>query len=121
MSSTESNLKVSKRFHGAWETNKRSQGRVHTCRAQWDGSYDVSYGVEGYSLFRKKGRRHKEEVLSSVSAASWSAWSSTGDEELTKSLWIRTKGKAGTDDIVMGIATGCPIKKTEQLRPLMDK
>jgi len=41
------------------------------------------------------------------------------DEDPTKSSWVRVKGRAGTDDIIVwGSATGHQPRKTEQMRPL---
>lgn len=38
-------------------------------------------------------------------------WSSGMDKELTNGLWVRTKGRAGTGDVI-GSATGHPTRKT---------
>lgn len=77
--------------------NKRSQGHAHTCRAQWDGSYDWSGRIQ--SLERKAGDIRKRCCPLYQRPAGVHGVPSGVDEELTESLWIKIKGKAGTGDI----------------------
>jgi len=39
------------------------------------------------------------------------------DEEPKESLWVRTKSRARTGDIIVGPATGHWTRKTESMRP----
>jgi len=39
------------------------------------------------------------------------------DKKPTESSWIRIKGRAGTDDVIVGSATGHLTSKAERTRP----
>ncbi|PKU32263.1 rna-directed dna polymerase from mobile element jockey-like [Limosa lapponica baueri] len=61
----------------------------------WDGSYDRSVGAEGYRLFRKdrQGRRRGGVSLYVNGQLECMELCLGMDEELTKNLWVRIKGK----------------------------
>ncbi|GAB0209553.1 hypothetical protein GRJ2_003421000 [Grus japonensis] len=69
----------------------------------WDGSYDWSVGMEGYRLFRKdrQGRQGGGVALYINDQLECMDLHLGMDEELTKSLWVRIKGRAG--DIIVGV------------------
>ncbi|GAB0181485.1 hypothetical protein GRJ2_000613800 [Grus japonensis] len=71
----------------------------------WDGSYDWSVGMEGHRLFRKDRQgREAEGVTLYVNDQLVCMELLLGmDEELTESLWVRIKGRAGTGDIIVGV------------------
>ncbi|GAB0208733.1 hypothetical protein GRJ2_003339000 [Grus japonensis] len=71
----------------------------------WNGSYDWSVGMEGYRHFRKDRQgRQGEDVSFYVNDQLEGMELHLGmDEELTKSLWVRIKGRAGTGDITVGV------------------
>ena len=89
----------------------------------WDGSYDWTVGMEGYRLFRTDRQGDKEEVSPSMSMTSWSAWRSAWG-------WMRSqprtyesglKGGQGQVTLQWGSATGHLTRKTEQMRPSIDR
>ncbi|KAK4826209.1 hypothetical protein QYF61_006153 [Mycteria americana] len=71
----------------------------------WDGSYDWSVGMEGYRLFGKDRQRRRgggatlyvNDQLVCIELCLGM------DEKLTKSLWVRIKGRAGTGDIIVRV------------------
>ncbi|PKU43418.1 rna-directed dna polymerase from mobile element hypothetical protein [Limosa lapponica baueri] len=69
------------------------------------GSCDWSVGMEGYRLFRKdrQGRRGGDVALYVNDQLECVELRLGIDEELTESLWVRIKGRAGTGDITVGI------------------
>ncbi|GAB0203195.1 hypothetical protein GRJ2_002785100 [Grus japonensis] len=71
----------------------------------WDSSYDWSVGMEGYRLFRKdrQGRRGGGVALYVNDQLECMELHLGMDEELTKSLWLRIKGRAGAGDIIAGV------------------
>ncbi|KAK4831293.1 hypothetical protein QYF61_016763 [Mycteria americana] len=71
----------------------------------WDGSCDWSVGTKGYRLFRKdrQGRRGGGVTLYVNDQLECMELHLGMDEEPTKSLWVRIKGRAGTGDIVVGV------------------
>ncbi|GAB0193880.1 mitochondrial enolase superfamily member 1 [Grus japonensis] len=71
----------------------------------WDGSYDWSVGMEGYRLFRKdrQGRRGGGIALYINDQLECMELHLGMDEELTKSLWVRIKGRAGAGAIIAGV------------------
>ncbi|GAB0209472.1 hypothetical protein GRJ2_003414300 [Grus japonensis] len=71
----------------------------------WDGSYDWSVGMEGYRLFRKdrQGRQGGGVALYVNDQLECMELYLGMDEELTESLWVRIKGRAGTGDIIAGV------------------
>ncbi|GAB0179105.1 hypothetical protein GRJ2_000375800 [Grus japonensis] len=73
--------------------------------AWWDGSYDWSVGMERYSAFRKdrQGRGRGGVTLYVNDQLQCMELHLGMDEEPTKSLWVRTKGRAGTGDIIMEV------------------
>ncbi|PKU43571.1 hypothetical protein llap_6119 [Limosa lapponica baueri] len=64
----------------------------------WDGSYDWSVGMGGYSLFRKdrQGRRQGGSPSNVNEQLECMEHHLGMDEELTESLRVRIKGRAGT-------------------------
>ncbi|KAK4824035.1 hypothetical protein QYF61_009626 [Mycteria americana] len=75
-----------------------------------DGSYDWSVGKEGYRLFRKD-RQGKQGggVAHYVNGQLECVDLHLGmDEEPTKSLWVRIKGRAETADIILGVCCRPP-------------
>ncbi|GAB0179465.1 hypothetical protein GRJ2_000411800 [Grus japonensis] len=70
----------------------------------WDGSYEWSVGMEGERLFRKdrQGRQGGGVALYVNDQLECMELCLGMDEELTKSLWVRIKGRAGTGDIIVG-------------------
>ncbi|GAB0176205.1 hypothetical protein GRJ2_000085700 [Grus japonensis] len=70
-----------------------------------DDSYDWSVGMEGYRLFRKdrQGRRGGGVALYVNDELECMVLCLGMDEELTESLWVRIKGRAGTGDIIVGV------------------
>ncbi|GAB0180798.1 hypothetical protein GRJ2_000545100 [Grus japonensis] len=71
----------------------------------WDSSYDWSVGMEGYRLFRKdrQGRRGGGITLYVNDQLECMELHLGMDEEPTKSLWVRIKGRAGTGDIIVWV------------------
>ncbi|GAB0208244.1 hypothetical protein GRJ2_003290100 [Grus japonensis] len=71
----------------------------------WDSSYDCSVGMEGYRLFRKdrQGRRGGGVTLYVNDQLECMELHLGMEEEPTKSLWVRIKGRAGTGDIIVGV------------------
>ncbi|GAB0175694.1 hypothetical protein GRJ2_000034600 [Grus japonensis] len=71
----------------------------------WDSSYDWSVGMEGYRLFRKdrQGRRGGGVALYVNDQLECMELHLGMDEELTESLWVRIKGRAGAGDIIAGV------------------
>ncbi|GAB0179437.1 hypothetical protein GRJ2_000409000 [Grus japonensis] len=71
----------------------------------WDSSYDWSVGMEGYRPFRKdrQGRRGGGITLYVNDQLECMELHLGMDEEPTKSLWVRIKGRAGAGDIVAGV------------------
>ncbi|GAB0178720.1 hypothetical protein GRJ2_000337300 [Grus japonensis] len=67
------------------------------------GSHDWSVGMEGTRLFRKdrQGRRGGGVTLCVNEQLECMDLHLGTDEELTKSLWVRIKGRAGTGDIIV--------------------
>ncbi|GAB0204978.1 hypothetical protein GRJ2_002963400 [Grus japonensis] len=76
----------------------------------WDGSYDWSIGMEGYRLFRKdrQGRQGGGVTLYVSDQLECMELHLGMDEELTESLWVRIKGRAGTGDIIVGVCDSLP-------------
>ena len=76
----------------------------------WDGSYDWSVGMEGYSLFRKdrQGRQGGGIALYVNDQLECMELCLGMDEEPTESLWVRIKGRAGTGDIIVGVCYRLP-------------
>ncbi|GAB0207137.1 hypothetical protein GRJ2_003179300 [Grus japonensis] len=68
----------------------------------WDSSYDWSVGMEGYRLFRKdrQGRQRGGVALYVHDQLECMELHLGMDEEPTKSLWVRIKGRAGAGDII---------------------
>ena len=71
----------------------------------WDGSCDWSVGMEGYRLFRKdrQGRQGGGVAFCVNDQLECMELCLGMDEEPTKSLWVRTKGRAGTGDIIVEV------------------
>ena len=71
----------------------------------WDGSYDWSRGLDGYRLLRKdkQGRRGGSVALYVNDQLESLELDLGMTEELTESLWVKVKGKAGEGDIMVGI------------------
>ncbi|GAB0185452.1 hypothetical protein GRJ2_001010500 [Grus japonensis] len=71
----------------------------------WDSSYDWSVGMEGYRLFRKdrQGRRGGGIALYVSDQLECMELHLGMEEELTKSLWVRIKGRAGAGDVIAGV------------------
>ncbi|GAB0204588.1 hypothetical protein GRJ2_002924400 [Grus japonensis] len=71
----------------------------------WDGFYDWSVRMEGYRLFRKdrQGRRGGGVTLYVNDQLECMELHMGMDEEPTKSLWVRIKGRAGTGDTIVGV------------------
>ncbi|GAB0205782.1 hypothetical protein GRJ2_003043800 [Grus japonensis] len=71
----------------------------------WDSSYDWSVGMEGYRLFRKdrQGRQGGGVTLYVNDQLECMELHLGMDEEPTKRLWIRIKGRAGAGDIIAGL------------------
>ena len=82
----------------------------------WDGSYDSSVGMERYRLFRKdrQGRRGGGVTLYANDQLECMELHLAMDEELTQSLWVRIKGRAGTGDIIEGVCYRPP-KQEDQV------
>ena len=61
--------------------------------------------MEGYRLFRKymKGRQGEGVTLYANDQLEGMELCMGVDEELTDSLWVRNKGRAGTGDIIVGV------------------
>ena len=61
--------------------------------------------MEGYRLFRKdrQGRQGGGVALYVNDQLECIELHLRMDEELTKSLWVRIKGRAGTGDIIVGV------------------
>ncbi|GAB0187326.1 hypothetical protein GRJ2_001197900 [Grus japonensis] len=75
----------------------------------WDGSYDWSVGMEGYRLFRKDRQgRQGEDVNDQLECMEFHLGM---DEEPTKSLWVRIKGRAGTGSTIAGVCYRPPNQK----------
>ncbi|GAB0210150.1 hypothetical protein GRJ2_003480800 [Grus japonensis] len=71
----------------------------------WDSSCDWSVGMEGHRLFRKdrQGRRGGGITLYINDQLECMELHLGMDEEPTKSLWVRIKGRAGAGDIIVGV------------------
>ncbi|GAB0209401.1 hypothetical protein GRJ2_003405800 [Grus japonensis] len=71
----------------------------------WDSSCDWSVGMEGYRLFRKdrQGRQGGGVALYINDQLECMELHLGMDEELTESLWVRIKGRAGAGDIIVGV------------------
>ncbi|GAB0206950.1 hypothetical protein GRJ2_003160600 [Grus japonensis] len=71
----------------------------------WDSSYDWSVGMEGCRLFRKdrQGRRGGGIALYVNDQLECMELHLGMEEEPTKSLWVRIKGRAGAGDIIVGV------------------
>jgi len=71
----------------------------------WGGSYNQSVGMEGYRLFRKdrQGRQGGGVALCVSDQLECMEHHLGMDEELSNSLWVRIKGRAGTGDIMVGV------------------
>ncbi|GAB0182364.1 cAMP-dependent protein kinase inhibitor alpha [Grus japonensis] len=82
------------------ETCARLQGcdLIGIMEMWWDGSYDRTVGMEGYRLFRKyrQGRQGEDVALYVNDQLECMELCLGMDEELTESLWVRIKGRAGT-------------------------
>ncbi|GAB0209359.1 hypothetical protein GRJ2_003401600 [Grus japonensis] len=78
---------------------------VTIIKTWWDSSYDCSVGMEGYRLFRKdrQGRRGGGVALYVNDQLECMELHLGMDEEPTKSLWVRIKGRAGAGDIIVGV------------------
>ncbi|GAB0199663.1 hypothetical protein GRJ2_002431700 [Grus japonensis] len=70
----------------------------------WDSSCDWSVGMEGYRFFRKdrQGRRGGGVALYVNDQLECMELHLGMEEEPTKSLWVRIKGRAGAGDIIVG-------------------
>ncbi|GAB0199646.1 hypothetical protein GRJ2_002430000 [Grus japonensis] len=71
----------------------------------WDSSCDWSVGMEGYRFFRKdrQGRRGGGVALYVNDQLECMELHLGMEEEPTKSLWVRIKGRAGAGDIIVGV------------------
>lgn len=67
--------------------------------------------MERYRVFGNDRQSRKEGILPSISVISTELHHLGMDKELTESLWIRIKRRAGTDVIIVGATC-----KTEQIR-----
>ncbi|GAB0210021.1 mitochondrial enolase superfamily member 1 [Grus japonensis] len=79
---------------------------IYITETWWDGSYDWSAGMEGYRLFRKdrQGRRGGGVALYVNDHLECMELHLGMEEELTESLWVRIKGRAGAGDIIVGVS-----------------
>ena len=75
--------------------------------------------MKGYRVFRKdRQRRQVEGVSLCVNNQLKCTELCLGmEEEPTKGLWVRIKGKAGTGDVIVGICYRPP----EQMTPSIDR
>ena len=82
----------------------------------WDGSHDWSTGMEQYRLFRKDRQRRRGGgvILCVNDQLEGMELCLVLGEELTESLWVRIKGRAGTGDITY---TGGLLQATRPGRP----
>jgi len=71
----------------------------------WDDFCDWSIGTEGYRLFRKdrQGRQGGGVTLCVNDQLKCMELHLEVDEDLTESLWVRIKGRAGTGEIIVGV------------------
>ncbi|GAB0179062.1 hypothetical protein GRJ2_000371500 [Grus japonensis] len=71
----------------------------------WDSSYDWSVGMVGYRFFRKdrQGRQGGGIALYVNDQLECMDLHLVMDEELTESLWVRIKGRAGAGDVIVGV------------------
>jgi len=71
----------------------------------WDSSYDWNIGMGGYKLFRKdrQGRQGVGVTLYVKDQLECTELCLGVDEEPTESLWVKTKGRAGTGDFTVGV------------------
>jgi len=89
----------------------------------WNGSHNSNVGIDGYKLFRKdrQGRRVGCAALYISDQLECVELHLGGDEERTESLWVRIKGQAGDGDIVVGVCYRPPIRKTNWMRPSINR
>ncbi|GAB0188654.1 mitochondrial enolase superfamily member 1 [Grus japonensis] len=95
--------------------NKQEELETHVCLQGYDligitemwynGSYDWSVGMEGYRLFRKdrQGRQGGGVALYVNDQLECMELHLGTEEEPTKSLWVRIKGRAGAGDTIVGV------------------
>jgi len=86
-------------------TRLQSYDLIGIMKMWWVGSYDWSVGMEGYRLFRKdrQGRQRRGAALYASDQLERMELHLGMDEEPTESLCVRTKGRAGTGDIIVGV------------------
>ena len=92
-------------MHGAWGTSKKSYRHVRAYRALTTGMQEQ---MGKNSLGKTDGRRRGSVVLYIKNQLESMELHLGIDEELTESLWVRVKGKAGKGDIVVGVCYGLP-------------
>ncbi|PKU44374.1 mitochondrial fission process protein 1 [Limosa lapponica baueri] len=80
-------------------------GLIGITETWWDGSYDCSVGMEGYSLFRKDrlGRRGGGVALYVKDQLECVELHLGTDEDMTESLWVKIKGSTGAGDVTVGV------------------
>lgn len=86
---------------------------------QWGGSYAWSVRMKEYRFFRKDkwGSQGGGATLCVSEQLECTVLCLGVDEELTRILWVRTKGRAGTGDIKVGVCNSHLTRKAEWLMP----
>jgi len=76
----------------------------------WDSFYDWSVGVKEYRLFRKdrQGRQGGNVTLHVNDQLECTELCLVLDEQLTENLQVRTNGRAGTYDMIVGVCYRLP-------------
>ncbi|TRZ08823.1 hypothetical protein HGM15179_018288 [Zosterops borbonicus] len=90
---------------------QQSDDVVTITETWWDDSHSWSTALDGYKLFRRKGRRgggvalYIKKVFDSIGIET--------NEDGVECLWVRIKGRANKADIVLGVCYRPPNQEEE--------